>query len=223
LRVSLSLDQWLSACVALERAITAKKGTAFNKKKSKQAAKIVIVILLVVIVSTSIQDTLYRRLIVEENDDNNDKRIWCIVTYPSSLKIFNPAVHIVHFFGPFIINLVSSIILITKKSRQQSNLYIHRTYKQHLQKQFRQHKHLFTAPVLLVLLALPRLIISFVSKCMKSTNDSWLFLIGYFISFIPPMLTFVIFILPSEFYKKHFRNSVAPYRHTIQRRLRYIS
>ncbi|CAF4817113.1 unnamed protein product, partial [Rotaria sp. Silwood2] len=98
---------------------------------------------------------------------------------------------------PFIINLVSAIILITKKSRQRSNLQINRNFKKLLKEQIRQHKHLFTAPVLLVILALPRLILSFSSKCMNSTNDAWLFLIGYFISCIPPMLTFVVFILPS--------------------------
>ncbi|CAF2685183.1 unnamed protein product [Rotaria sp. Silwood2] len=71
-----------------------------------------------------------------------------------------------------------------------------------LKQQIQQYKHLLTASVLLVILGLPRLIILFVSKCMKSTNDGWLFLVGYFISFIPPMLTFVVFILPSKFYKE---------------------
>jgi hypothetical protein len=76
--------------------------------------------------------------------------------------------------------------------------------------------------VLLVILAAPRLIITFVSKCMKSPNDSWLFLVAYFMSFIPPMLTFVIFILPSKFYKEQFQESIAYYRTIIQRRLHLI-
>jgi hypothetical protein len=136
LRVCLSMDQWLCACVALERAITTKRGTHFNKQKSKQAAKVVISILLVVIVATSIHDPLYRRLIVEENDDV-EKRIWCIVTYPSSLQIYNSAIYIFHFLGPFMINFVSAIILVTKKTRQQSNLQTHRTYKELLREQCR--------------------------------------------------------------------------------------
>jgi hypothetical protein len=223
LRLCLNMDQWLNACVAMERAITAKKGFNFNKKKSKQAAKKVIIILFILIVGTSIHDPIYRHLIIEENDDNDEKRIWCIVTYPLSLQIFNNIVHIFHLFGPFMINLISAIILIKKKARQQSKLQTHRTYKELLRKQFQQHKHLFIGPVLLVILALPRLIISFVSKCMKSANDSWLYLLGYFISFIPPILTFIIFILPSKFYKKQFRNAVAPYQMSIQRRLQFIS
>jgi hypothetical protein len=222
LKVFLYMDQWLSACVAIERAMIAIKGPKFIKKKSKQIAKLVIIILLIVIIGTCIHDPIYRRLIDEDNDDNDQKRIWCIITYSSSLQIYNYIIHIFHFFGPFMINLISSIILITKKSRQQSHIHKQRPYKEILQEQFRQHKHLLTAPIVLVILALPRLIITFVSKCMNSTDDAWLFLVGYFISFIPPILTFIVFILPSKFYRKEFQKSLAEYRTIIQRRLHLI-
>jgi hypothetical protein len=216
------MDQWLSACVAVERAITAIKGLGFVKKKSRQAAKLVIVILLIVIVGTCIHDPIYRRLINEENEDDDQKRIWCIVTYPSSLQIYNYIIHIVHFFGPFMINLISPVILIIKTSHHQSNVHQERTYKEILHGQFREHRHLLTAPIVLVILALPRLIITFVSKCMNSTGDAWLFLVGYFISFIPSMLTFIVFISPSKFYRKEFHKSITQYRTIIQRRLHLI-
>jgi len=210
LRVCLYMDQWLNACVAIERAISVIKGVHFGKKKSKQAAKMVIMIVLVLIVSTSIHDPIYRRLIDEENED--EKRIWCIITYPSRLQLFNSIMETFHVFGPFIINLISAIILIKKKSRQRLNIQANRTYKELLREQFQEYKHLFTAPLLLVMLTLPRLIITFASKCMQSVNDSWLFLVGYFISFIPCMLTFVVFILPSKFYRKVFTHSIARHR-----------
>ncbi|CAF4549375.1 unnamed protein product, partial [Rotaria sp. Silwood2] len=188
-----------------------------DKKKSKQTAKIVIVILLIFIVSTNIYDPIYRRLVDEENED--DKRLWCIALYPSNLQLFNSMIHIFHFLAPFAINLISTIILITKISRQQSNVHPNQTYVEHLKKQIQEHKHLFTAPLMLVILATPRLIISFVSKCMKSTNDAWLFLIGYFISFIPPMFTFVIFVLPSASYKEELHKSIIAFRTKLRRNL----
>ncbi|CAF4398238.1 unnamed protein product, partial [Rotaria sordida] len=49
---------------------------------------------------------------------------------------------------------------------------------------------------------LPRLIISFSSKCMESTRDPWLFLSGYYISFVPSLLIFAVFVLPSKKYKE---------------------
>ncbi|CAF2633941.1 unnamed protein product [Rotaria sp. Silwood2] len=109
----------------------------------------------------------------------------------------------------------------TKKFRQQSNVRMNQNYREVLKQQIQQYKHLFTAPVLLILLGLRRLIILFASKCMKSTNDAWLFLIGYSISFIPPMLTFVVFILPSKFYKEQFCKTIINYRTAIERRLNY--
>ena len=57
---------------------------------------------------------------------------------------------------------------------------------------------------------------------MESVNDTWLFLIGYFISFIPPDAYFYgIYILPSKFYKKEFRRSIVEYRDILQRRLHF--
>ncbi|CAF3969916.1 unnamed protein product, partial [Adineta steineri] len=52
--------------------------------------------------------------------------------------------------------------------------------------------------------ALPRLIILFTSRCMKSAQNPWLFLVGYYISFVPPLLIIPVFILPSTTYKKEF-------------------
>ncbi|CAF4195440.1 unnamed protein product, partial [Adineta steineri] len=57
-------------------------------------------------------------------------------------------------------------------------------------------------------LALPRLILSCLSGCIKLARDSWLYLIIYFISLIPPMMTFIVFVLPSNMYKKEFTDSV---------------
>jgi hypothetical protein len=225
LRVGLYMGQWLNACVASERAYTIIKGASFSKETSKRTAKFVIILLVIVNFGTSIHDPISRRLIDEESNDYDDdvKRTWCIVNYGSVLQVYNSMINTIHFLGPFMINLISSIILITKKSRQQANIHKQRAYKEILIEQLQQNKHLLTAPIVLVILALPRLIITFVSKCMKSSNDSWLFLTGYFISFVPPMLTFIVFILPSKFYKKEFRKSVTEFRTTIQRRLRLTS
>jgi hypothetical protein len=169
-----------------------------------------IVILLLLTISTSIYDPIYRRVIEEKNDE--EKRLWCIVTYSSSLETFNSIVHIFHSGTPFLINLIAAIFLITHKSRRQSNLHSDRGYKQIFREQVLEHRRLLIAPVVLVILALPRLINPFTSKCMKSAKDSWIFLIGYFIAVVPSMLTLVVFILPSKFYMKEFHRTIIRYR-----------
>ncbi|CAF5226336.1 unnamed protein product, partial [Rotaria magnacalcarata] len=155
----LDMNQWMNACVAVERAVTMIRAARFNKKKSKKMAKLVIGILLIFVIGTSVYDPLHRRIVEEDNEDG--KRIWCIATYPARLRIFHSFISTFHFIVPFVINLVSAVILITKRSRQQIYTQHQRPYKELLREQIRQHKHLFTAPVVFFILGLPRLIISF--------------------------------------------------------------
>ena len=208
LRVCVCIDQWLNACVAIERTMISIKGPTFNKKKSKDAVKFVVIGLCLLTIVSCIHDPFHRRLIVEEDDDGQEKRTWCIVQYSSGMEIYNSIIYIIHFFGPFLINLISSIILIKTKTRQYMKMHPNQFYQRSFVKQFAAHKHLLIGPIVLVILALPRLIITFISKCMKSADDVWLYLIGYYISFVPTILSFMIFVLPSKFYRQEFRKSL---------------
>ena len=211
LRIGVNMDQWLNACVAIDRAIAAINGVHFDKKKSKRAAKYVIVFLLLFTISASIHDPFHRRLL-DEGDDEKEKRIWCIVTYPSSFQTLNSFMNIFHFFAPLVINLTSAAAIILITARQRTTSQTRRNYRELLREQLQQHRHLLIAPLVLSMLAVPRLIISFVSGCMKSSDDSWLFLAGYFISLVPSMLTFVVFVLPSTAYKTEFLKIRGRYR-----------
>jgi hypothetical protein len=82
------------------------------------------------------------------------------------------------------------------------------SYKKYLRQTFSQHKHLFMSACILVILALPRLIISLLFRCMESARNPWLFLIGYFVSFIPSALVFAVFVLSSTSYKKIFKQQI---------------
>ncbi|UJR19897.1 hypothetical protein I4U23_023030 [Adineta vaga] len=56
---------------------------------------------------------------------------------------------------------------------------------------------------------LPRIILIFQLECMKSARESVTFyLIGYFISFLPSLSLFIIFILPSDKYRQTLTNSI---------------
>lgn len=217
LDLSLYTDQWLGVCVALERALTIMKGSRYNQGASRRTAKYVIGILIIVLVSTTLYDPIYRRLLEVNENDLEEKRIWCIVrlsagfrTYSAFISMFNP-------LASFTLNIVSAIIIIVMTARRRRTvLRTHEAYRKIFYEQFQQHKHLLTGPVILIVLAIPRLIISFAGSCMKSTRDSWLFLFGYFISIVPSTVTFLIFVLPSSSYKEVFRTTVKRYRQRIQ-------
>jgi hypothetical protein len=206
LKLSLSLSEWLNACVAIERTFSVIKGVKFDKNKSKTTAKRMSFILLILLIVTHIHDPLHRELI--HDLDGDQQRIWCLEKYSSSLTKYNTFIILADFVAPFSINFLSALLLIIVAARSRSKTESKQTFKQHFLSQLQQHKHILIAPILLVLLCLPRLILSFISGCMRSPDNSWLYLIGYFVSFIPSMLTFFVFILPSKTYKKEFDKTI---------------
>jgi hypothetical protein len=200
LRTLLSASDWLSACVAIERTVNVTIGVSFNKTKSKQIAKRMIIVVFILTGCTFIHDPLHRHLI----DDKEEQRTWCITEYTPFAQTYDWTINIFHFLSPFLVNIISAFIIIISTFQVRSNVQNKNTIIQQLNKQFRQHRHLLISPLILVILAIPRLIISLSSKCMKSARNPWFYLIGYFISYIPSTLTFFVFVLPSDVYKAEF-------------------
>jgi uncharacterized sodium:solute symporter family permease YidK len=120
------------------------------------------------------------------------------------MKIFDSAMHIFHFFAPLSINLISAVVIILLISRTQSTARKNTVHDNSLRTHFLQHKHLIISPIVLALISVPRLVTSFLSGCMESFRNTWLFLIGYFISFMPSVVTLIVFIWPSTIYKREF-------------------
>jgi hypothetical protein len=96
------------------------------------------------IILSVIHDPIHRRLI-----DDNEQRIWCIVNYSTKLNIFNSVINIIHFLLPFIINIISAVLIMMIVARQRSVSNTRQTFREHLQKQFREHKYLIISPCVL--------------------------------------------------------------------------
>lgn len=62
------------------------------------------------------------------------------------------------------------IIFITTPKRTTTRKYL--AYREALREQVQQHKHILIAPIMLIIFAIPRLIISVASECMESMNVS---------------------------------------------------
>jgi hypothetical protein len=209
----LIIRDWLTACVAIERVFVIKKDVHFDKKKSKQIARWIITAIVILTMISLIYDPIHRELI----DDKEDQRTWCIVRYSSLIRIIDSAVHIFHFMIPFLINLLSPMMIIVNLARTHSNSRKKQTYTQHLKEQLHQKKHLIISSIINVILSIPRLIISFLTGCIQPKRDPWLFLFGYSISFVPSLLTLIVFILPSKIYKKEFDTIIKQKKEVIRR------
>ncbi|CAF3810618.1 unnamed protein product [Adineta steineri] len=153
---------------------------------------------------TIIHEPLYRDLY----DDEEEQRTWCVTHYSRLVQNYNSTIILVHFLIPFITNLFSAFFIILITTRQRHAAQPQLTYQQHLFKQLIEHKQILIGPLALVILSLPRLIISLLSTCIKSSRNPWLYLVGYFVSFVPSMLMFIIFVLPSDLYSKEFKDAI---------------
>ena len=207
IRILPSISDWLNACVAIERTVTIIFNNKFNSSKSIKCAKFVIIIVVFVNIVSSIHDPINRRLVI---DDDEDQRAWCSISFEhkSWLNSYNSSMNLIHFIIPFAINIISAFIIIIRTAYIRSMVRKKNSYRKHLKKQFNEFKHLIISPCILILLALPRLIISFVYACMKADRTPYLFLFGYFISYIPTLAIFLIFVLPSRTYKKDFYDAI---------------
>jgi uncharacterized membrane protein YesL len=87
-----------------------------------------------------------------------------------------------------------------------------RSFSEHIREQFQEHKQLIISPMILLILSIPRLIISLLPDRTKVSENLWLYLSAYLISFIPSMMIFLIFVIPSEFYMKTFKQSLKSVR-----------
>jgi hypothetical protein len=219
LKLFVYLDAWLNACVAVERAIHVAKGVTFDKEKSKRIARWIIILLPFCILGSIIHEPLNRKLIEAKpesykTDNGNieegktERHVWCMTRYSRSVQDYNTTILFFHLVVPFIANLFSALFIIFGSARQRSVARVRQSYREHIYEQLSEHKQLVIGPAILLVLSLPRLIISLLSGCVDTSRYLWLYLCGYFISFTLSMLVFVVFVLPSELYRNKFQESL---------------
>jgi hypothetical protein len=140
------------------------------------------------------------------NDTENF--VWCMARYSRTVQDYNTAILFFHLVAPFVVNLFSALFIIFGSARQKSATRTKQSYGEHILEQLSEHRQLMISPIILLVLSLPRLIISMLSGCVKASRNPWLYLLGYFISLTSSMLIFFIFVLPSKLYRQTFKKSL---------------
>ncbi|CAF1454631.1 unnamed protein product [Adineta steineri] len=205
-----TICDWLNAFVSLDRLWLIRTGAGMNKTPNKLAfkrrflgspAKILFIILLVLV--SFLHDPIHRQSIIDPRF-RNENRPWCVVKFDQqAIHVYNITINIIHYVGPFILNLISSLLILVYVSRSKSNAQ-KQSFHKILKEQFLAYKSWILSPLLLALFTVPRLIFALTFTCITSP-DAWqsqLLLIGYFIGFLPQIGTLIIFILPSKTYKE---------------------
>ncbi|UJR19304.1 hypothetical protein I4U23_022433, partial [Adineta vaga] len=127
----------------------------------------------------------------------------------NALNLFTSITTVFHIICPFIINIISALGIVLMRIKSRLNLRKDQNIYEHIQNEFHKNKYLIISPIGLIILVLPRIILAFQLECMKPARESVTFyLIGYFISFLPSLSLFIIFILPSRKYRQVFKKSI---------------
>ncbi len=212
LKLFLYLDNWLNACVAIERTVSVFQGISFNKNLSKRVAIWIIPLLFLIISGLFIPQLMYLHIF----NDEAEERSWCVVKYSPWLQIYSSTLIFFHYFTPLSINIFSAIFIIISTARQITLVQTDRSFWIHLLSKLKQYKHILISSAIIICLTLPYLIISIILDCQKSSNLFWFYLIGYFLSFFPATFVFIIFVAPSPLYKKEFKQLIAYIRRRYQ-------
>ena len=69
------------------------------------------------------------------------------------------------------------------------------------------YKHLLIGPIVLFIFASPRIILLTASLCISTSWHNYLFVTGYFFSFVPFMTTLVIFVAPLPTYRRELQKA----------------
>ncbi|CAF1642009.1 unnamed protein product, partial [Adineta ricciae] len=152
-------------------------------------------------------NTIYQSII--------NPHISCVTRYSSSIQIYNIVILYFHLLVPFIANLFSALFIIFGSARQRSVAQTDQTYIEHVRQQFHEHKQLIISPIALLILSMPRLIVSSLPGCIRTSENLWLYLISYFFSFAPSILIFVVFVVPSKTYMNAFKSLLDSWRRRI--------
>jgi hypothetical protein len=221
--------EWLNACVAIERMVAVKRATKFSASTSRRAAKYVTPSVTIFIALACSFELIFRRIII----DTYDNKAWCVLTLkrdrPILLALYSIS-NIFLYLVPLTINLTSCIIIIigTFRSKQKAtsnapavmskeskNLRKQnwKSIKEHIKK----YKHILIATILLGLLAVPRVVITFIYVCTKLDRSPFLVLVGYLVGFLPSISMLFAFILPARNYREAFIKSA---KHIVPKRIR---
>ncbi|CAF1367125.1 unnamed protein product [Rotaria sordida] len=197
------IDNWLNACVAIERTVSVFQGVYFNKNKSKQIAYYIIILLFVFIFCLSITQLVKLHVF----EDKIEERSWCVVTYSSWLQTYSSIWTFFHYFAPLFINLLSALLIIIKTTHQRVGTQTSLSFLILLRHKLKKYKYLLISPAIILILTLPHFIISIILDCNKSSHLFWFYLIGYFLSFIPAAFIFIIFVVSSPLYRQEFKKT----------------
>lgn len=208
LSISTRSIYWLTSWVTIIRLLTTVYPTSLRVKNPRLAIYISLMTLLV-LSSMHIHEILFYQTIQQSSSSTSS----CVTNFHHhTVEIYNRVSTLIHYLFPFSIQIISIIMLfiVTARSRAKTKATAHtkEAFLQLFKHQASTQKELFVTPTIIIISALPQTILSFSLAC--SQLRSWqrhLLLITILLSYIPQILGFILYVLPSSTYKTEFRQT----------------
>ncbi|UJR32509.1 hypothetical protein I4U23_019971 [Adineta vaga] len=190
----------LTACVFIEQAVVAQKHLYFNEGSSQHTANLIVPILIIYHLLTGLYVPFQRQLLI---DPYIPTRSWCSPYFHNYLfNSFETRINIMHLVLPFLLNLISPIImlliLIKAKIVSKQNGRYWFIFKDVVN----LYKGNIVIPYTLVIFTIPYLIVTFSLNCITQSWQNTIYLVAYSIYLIPLLASFFIFILSSPTFTK---------------------
>jgi hypothetical protein len=213
---------WLTSLVTIERLYTVLFPTSVTLKKPRIALILSLFVILVVC-GMHTHEAMYYTTIVDPSYTSINVTL-CVTSYVEQLvSLYNRTNVLIHYFIPFLIQVVSITILIFQiaRSRERTQGSNKQTFIDLFKKQFKTHREYYITPIIIILSSLPQAILSFSYACteLKQPWQRYSLLTTYFLAYLPQMLGFILYVLPSTAYTEEFHQTIIGKRVARQQRV----
>ena len=213
LRLVPSLFDWLTVCISVERAYTLSKDIRFTKvfaTKTLKISRLVILIVFLVNILTTLHRPFHLRLVDEPSFGHETQgHPWCVLDFDkTSWNTYEKVINLCHLLIPLILNILSIIIFLSYKVNFELKLDI-RENKANvygvIKEQLLKYKALLISTTTIIILEIPRIVLTLTLACIDHPWQRYVYLIGYLISFLPLAGIVLIYVVPSPKYRKQFK------------------
>jgi hypothetical protein len=181
--------------------------------KTSRLALTLSIIAILIVSGMHVHEALYYITIVDPSYTFTNVTL-CVTSYNKSLiSTYNQVNVLIHYFVPFLIQVISITILIVQitlarartrgGSNQQTFMYLFKI-------QLKTQKEQYVTPMIIIFSSLPQAILSFSYACteLKQSWQRYTLLTTYLLSYLPQMLGFILYVLSSTTFSQEFRQTM---------------
>jgi hypothetical protein len=109
---------------------------------------------------------------------------------------------------PLILNLLSIILFLLRKIKSELTTTLREAKSSKfviLKEQLLKYKPVLIGTMIIIILEIPRFVLTFALACIEQTWQRYVYLTGYLISFLPLTGILFIYVIPSPKYKEQLR------------------